>query len=100
LARSFTYASYGERIMKIRNTQKLIAVCFFIAIAVTGLFPPWLRIIGQNDLQTTIGFSPVFVPPDFPAVRIDFARLILLWIIIAAASAAALLIADKKEFDS
>lgn len=99
LSRNFTYDSNGERIMKIRNTQKLIAVCFFIAIAVTGVFPPWLRIIGQNGLETTIGFSSVFVPPDFPAVRIDFARLILLWIIIAAASAAALLITDKKEVD-
>ncbi|MCX2194462.1 hypothetical protein LD112_20480 [Pantoea agglomerans] len=85
--------------MKIRNAQKLIAVCFFIAVAVTGIFPPWLRIIGQNGLETAIGFSSVFVPPDFPAVRIDFARLILLWIIIAAASAAALLITDKKEVD-
>lgn len=85
--------------MKTKNAQKLIAVCFFIAIAVTGFFPPWIRIIGQNSLETTIGFSSIFVPPDFPAVRIDFPRLILLWIIIAAASAVVLLIAEKKEVD-
>jgi len=83
--------------MKIRNDQKLIAICFFIAIAVTCFFPPWLRIISQNSVETTIGFSSIFIPPDFPAVRIDFVRLILLWIIIAVASAAALLIVDKKE---
>lgn len=85
--------------MKIRNAQKLIVVCFFIAVAITGIFPPWIRIIGQNGLETTIGFNSIFIPPDFPAVRIDFARLILLWIIFAAASAAAMLIADKKEVD-
>ena len=82
--------------MKFNDFQKLIAVCFFLAVAATGVFPPWLRILGQNGLETAVGFSSVFVPPDFPAVRIDFARLILLWTIIAAVSAAALLIADKK----
>lgn len=82
--------------MKFNDFQKVIAICFFFAVAATGVFPPWLRVIGQNGLETAVGFSFVFVPPDLPAVRIDFARLILLWIIIAAVSAAALLIIDKK----
>lgn len=82
--------------MKFNDFQKLIVVCSFFAIAATGFFPPWLRVIGQNGLETAVGFSSVFVPPDFPAVRIDFARLILLWVSIVAVSAAALLIADKK----
>lgn len=83
--------------MKLNDPQKLIALLFCIAIAVCAFFPPWIRIIGQNGLETAIGFSSVFMPPDFPAVKIDFARLILLWVVIAATTAAALLIAGRKS---
>ncbi|MGX9309625.1 hypothetical protein [Pantoea ananatis] len=83
--------------MKFKNLQKLIAICFFISISATGLFPPWIRLLGVSGLETAIGFSSILIPPDFPAVRIDFARLYLLWIIISAFTAAAMLIASKIE---
>lgn len=82
--------------MRLNDLQKLITLLFCIALAVSAFYPPWIRIIGHNGLETAIGFSSVFLPPDFPAVKIDFARLILLWVAIAATTAVALLIAGRK----
>jgi len=82
--------------MKFNKLQKTIAVFFFLSIAATGVVPPWIRIVGQNGLESAIGFSSVFFPPDFPAVRVDFVRLIIIWIVISAVTLAAMLLANEK----
>lgn len=66
----------------------------------TGIFPPWLRIMGQNGIEKSIGFSSIFVPPEAGIVQIDYCRLALLWIVIVMVSAVAFLMTAKKGVNS
>jgi hypothetical protein len=80
-------------------TAKKIVATSFVAILLSGLFPPWNSVVDNKvtHLEESIGYYPIFDPPAaytinrmYASAKIDFARLGLQWILIICAGGTAL----------
>lgn len=67
-----------------------LAVCAgALAIAATGLHPPWVQVRDDaGPFRSPLGHEWLFLPPEGRSVEVDLSRLLIEWAIVAALAAA------------
>ncbi len=86
------------------RSQKAIVFAALFAVALTTLYPPWVRTISLTNrpaFDTPAGYAFLWEPPIYGSYGVypDWGRLVLQWLLIAASASAVVLVLPVRKSD-
>ena len=92
-----TFSRWGQDIVQLFKTRRLVTVVVLLLVALMGLIPPWTKYTASPrglNIEKPAGYSFIFAPPQpdgyygSQGVKVDVKRLLIQWVIVCAVAGA------------
>ena len=83
-----------KRLFGLGGEMRIVIAALVIEILM-GLFPPWRVLVPGEGLSISIGYHPIFLPPN-PIANIDLVRLFVQWVIVGLIAAIVIIVVRKS----